>query len=373
MDEALIESITFAIGFVGKVLKAAQYLSHTVIEESCNNPLRTFDYALLRFQHIMETLGNERNYYSVHKHLDQLYGLFYFVKGEVLNKMARSCSSLIECNNAIEYLNKSLTIRLQLNPFGHEDIAKSYLSLGRIYDTMQDIHSDNKSNEDIEECLKASLDVCKKGLKMVQKLSTSGVHVDFRKINQNIGKLYNDRGKLIQGKGGQAEDKIASKYFAKAEKFLRISLETDSNLEVLGLSDTSVSFEILGELQMNTERLEEAVVNLTKALEIRKKLKVDHSDILCIVLKLGQVSLQMENFRDAVQFYKEAFELKERVPPKCHSQFRYEIQNGLMYAYRMLGETSKDPQETERINEEREEIENWLKQLVSCFKSTFVL
>ena len=350
---------------LGKIVQAVQSLSHAAMSETFYDPAKAFDFTLLRVQHIVETLGDERNYFLRNDQFYQLQGLYNFVKGEVLHKMACSYFSLTECESAITYLEKSKDIRKRLYPNGHTDIVRSAISLGNVYDTMQYIHSTYKSYHEMELCLMNAIAIYREALDLLQNLSPSGVHADMWKIQSNIGKIWYEHGRLLKLQGGQSEDELALVPFIIAEQYLRQSLETENELELHGLYDTSVTLVCLGELQVSIKQHEGAITTLENALEIRKILKGNHRDTVIVMFKLGKALVDAENFRRASQYYKEAFEMEEKLRHDCHSNLRYEIRNELMYAYEMWARVDGDPEEVQRINKERKEIEEVLKKLVS--------
>ena len=356
--------------FLGKILQGTQHLCHAAMADCFYNPVETFKFSLLRVEHMLKTVEDECTSRSRKKQLDHLYGLYHYVRGEVLHEMIRVNFSLSDCETAKDSLEKSIGIRERLEPGGSTDIVRSYINLGNIYNITENVHRRNKNFDETEPLLEKALDVYNKALELRKKLSPNGLHVDLPQILSNIGTIWNERGLLLQMKrrryGILGESKKALEFFAKAEEYFRQSLETEEELKLDGLYETSVKLVNMGDVQRYIKKPEEAIESLIKALELRRMLKGEHEGTVIVLYRLGTVSMEMQKFKEAARYYMEAFEMDERLPENFHSGVRREIRQYLIRAYKKWGQQERG-EKSKRIKEEREELEKRIKELVSCF------
>ena len=364
----LWESICVITSFVlGKIPLAAQHLCNTVLAESFFNPVETFDFTLLRAQHTLKRLEEERDYLSSDEHLDNLYGLYHFARGEVLYRMVRVNLSLADCEAAVKSLEKSIEIRERLSQDGSTELIRSFVNLGNIYNITEDVHRKNKNFVEAKKYLDMSLDIYNQALEMRLNLSPNGPHIDLPQIESSIGTIWSERGVLMQIMGGRAGMEVESEgvieHFRTAENWFRQSLETEEKLKLDGLYETSVKLVNLGDVQRYMKKREDAIETLNKALNIRKMFKGDHEDTVIVLYRLGTISMDMEEFKEAARYYKEAFEMDERLPENVHSSFRKEIRKYLISAYKMW--SSIDRAESERIDRERKDLEKKIESMVS--------
>ena len=351
-------------------MQAAQYLCHTAIADSFYNPVKSFDFTLLRIQHTLENLKKERKYFSKDMQLDHLRGLHNYARGEVLYRMIRANHSLSDCQAAVESVKECIEIRERLDEDCNTDTIRSYISLGNIYNVMEDSHRRNENFGETESCLDKALEAYNKGYEMRLKLSPpDGLHVDMPQIQSNIGTIWMQRGVLLRmmdrRAGRYEENQRALEHFKEAEKWFQDSLKTEEQLKLDGLYETSVKLVNLGDLQRNVKKHGEAMKTLLKALEIRKILKGDHEDVVLVLYRLGSISTEMQEFKEAARYYKEAFEMDNRLPVNFHSAVRKEIRIYLIGAYQLWGHQDKN--ESGRIGEERRDLEKKIKDLVSFF------
>ena len=356
--------------FPGRIIQGAQHLCHAAMAHSFFNPVDASKFSLLRVQHILETLREDCTSRSRKKQFDHLHGLYHYVRGEVLYRMIRVNFSLSDCETAQDSLEKSIGIRERLEPGGSTDIVRSYISLGNIYNITEDIHRKNKNFDKTEPFLEKALEIYTKALELRKKLSPSGFHVDLPQIQSNIGTIWNERGLLLQGRGRRfvifSDNRKAREYFTKAEEYFRQSLETEEELKLSGLYETSVKLVNMGDAQRYLEKFEEAIESLLKALELRRMFKGDHENTVLVLYRLGTVSMEMQKFKEAAGYYKEAVEMDERLPEDFHSAVRKQIRHYLIRAYEKWGRR-EGGEESRRIKGEREELEKKIKELVSCF------
>ena len=335
-----------------------------MLAESFFNPVETFDFTLLRAQHTLKRLEEERDYLSSDEHLDNLYGLYHFARGEVLYRMVRVNFSLADCEAAVKSLEKSIEIRKRLSQDGSTELIRSFVNLGNIYNITEDVHRKNKNFGETEKYLDMSLVIYNQALEMRLNLSPSGLHMDLPQIESNIGTIWNGWGLHLQQAGGYEVNEGAIEQFRKAEAWFRQSLETEKKLKLDGLYETSVKLVNLGDVQRYMKKFGDAIETLNKALNIRKMLKGDHEDTVLVLYRLGNTSIDMEEFKEAARYYKEAFETDERLPENYHSAVRNEIRKYLIRAYRNW--SSIDRAESQRINRERKDLEKKIASLVSC-------
>lgn len=299
----------------------------------------------------------------------ELEGFYQYVKGDLLYKIAHSNFSLSDCEDGIAAISESVAFRGKIHKKGHTDIVRSYIVMGNLYNLMEDIHRVNKDYDKAESCLSKALEYYEKALVMRQKLSLKANHIDIPQILVNIGTIWNERGRLLQEKdrraGKRSPNEIALVHFRKAEKFFEDALEMDSRLKLDGLYGTSVKLINLGDLQKNLREYDKAIENFAKALEIRRALKGDHKDTVLAIYRLGTTTQSKGNFKDAAHYFKEAFEMEERLPENYHTRVRYDIRKYLPMAYKMWANKEKDKSEGQRIKAEREGLEKKFKELVS--------
>ena len=364
------------ISFVlGKIPLAAQHLCNTVLAESFFNPIETFDFTLLRAQHTLKRLEEERDYLSSDEHLDNLYGLYHFARGEVLYRMVRVNFSLADCEAAAKSLEKSIEIRKRLSQDGSTELIRSFMSLGNIYNITEDVHRKNENFGETEKYLEMALDTYNQALEMRLKLSPSGLHIDLPQIESNIGTIWNERGLLLQVLDRRAGMDVVSEraieQFRKAENWFRQSLETEKKLKLDGLYETSVKLVHLGDVQRYMKKRGDAIETLNKALNIRKMFKGDHEDTVIVLYRLGNISTDMEEFKEAARYYKEAFEMDERLPENVHSAEKKDIRKYLISAYKKW--SSIDRAESERIDRERKDLEKKIESMVSFLYLLFLV
>ena len=349
------------LNVAGKPLVAIQYLSHLALEESFCNEGEAFDITLLRVQHTLETLREKRDYLPSDKRLDGLFALYYYAKGDIQYKIIQSSFSVAECEAAIETVEKSMEIRQRLHPEGHTDIIRSYIVIGNCYNIMEDIHRTNKAFDRTEPCLAKALDFYTKALEMRERLSHLKLHIDMPQILSNIGTIWYERGRLSQGK----ENEKAMGFFKQAETFFQRSLEAEKELKLDGLYQSSVKLINLGDLQNKINEFDKALDNFEKALEIRKELKGDHKHTVLVMYRIAVTNQNKKNFANAARYYKDAFEMEERLPDDAHTAVRFDIRKYLVIAYKYWARQVGDKNERKRINQEREELEKLFKELVS--------
>ena len=352
---------------LGKIPLAAQHLCNTVLAESFFNPVETFDFTLLRAQHTLKRLEEERDYLSSDEHLDNLYGLYHFARGEVLYRMVRVNFSLADCEAAVKSLEKSIEIRERRSQDGSTELIRSFMNLGNIYNIIEDVHHKNENFGETEKYLEMALDTYSQALDMRLRLSLCGPHKDLPQIENNIGTIWYERGSLMQRLDRRAHrygvTERALENFKEAENWFKQSLETEKNLKLDGLYETSVKLVNLGDVQRHMKKREDAIETLNKALNIRKMSKGDHEDTVIVLYRLGNISMDMEEFKEAARYYKEAFEMDERLPENYHSAFRKDIRRYLISAYKMW--SSIDRAESERIDRERKDLEKKIESIVS--------
>ena len=368
------------ISFVlGKIPLAAQHLCNTVLAESFFNPIETFDFTLLRAQHTLKRLEEERDYLSSDEHLDNLYGLYHFARGEVLYRMVRVNFSLADCEAAVKSLEKSIEIRKRLSQDGSTELIRSLVNLGNIYNITEDVYRKHQNFDEARKYLDMSLDIYNQALEMRLNLSPSGLHMDLPQIESNIGTIWSERGVLMNMemdlRAGKSEreresERAIIEHFRKAENWFRQSLETEKKLKLDGLYQTSVKLVNLGDVQRYMEQLGEAIEAFNKALRIRKMSKGDHEDTVAVLYRLGTISMEINEYKEAARYYKEAFEMDERLPENVHSSVRKEIRKYLVTAYKMW--SNIDRAESERIDRERKDLEKKIDLLVS-YLYVFVL
>ena len=323
---------------------------------------------------MLEAIGEECTSRSRKKQLDHLYGLYHYVRGEVLYRMIRVNFSLSDCETAKDSLEKSIDIRERLEPGGSTEIVRSYIVLGNIYNMTEDIHRRDGNFDKTEPLLEKALDVYNGALELCKKLSPSGLHVDLPQIESNIGTIWSQRGLLLQQKderdGRSDENKEAQECFAKAEECFKQSLETEKKLKLDGLYETSVKLVNMGDVQGYIRKFEDAVKSLVEALELRRMFKGDHEDTVLVLYKLGNLSVKMKKFKEAAEYYKEAFEMDERLPKDFHSAMRKQIRQCLVSAYQSWSSQMEEQyniEEAEQLTQDRVEVEKRIKQLVSIF------
>ena len=343
--------------------------------DSFYNPVETFKFSLLRVEHMLKTVEEECTSRSRKKQFDHLYGLYHYVRGEVLYRMIRVNFSLSDCETAKDSLEKSIGIRERLEPGGSTDIVRSYINLGNIYNITEDIHRRNENFGETEPVLEKALDVYNKALELREKLSPNGLHVDLPQILSNIGTIWNERGLLLQlmdrRAGRREENKQAIQCFTRAEEYFKQSLETEKELKLDGLYETSVKLVNMGDVQRYIKKPEEAMKSLIEALELRRIFKGEHEDTVLVLYRLGNLSMDMQKFKEAAGYYMEAFEMDERLPKDFHSAVRKQIREYLIIAYQMWGHRA-GREESKRIKRETKELEKRIKELVSVY-SVFLL
>lgn len=358
------------------MLLAAHHIAQLAEEESFHNPVEAFDYTLLRVQHMLETLKRQHVYQKKDNFLNEIDGWYQYVKADLLYKIARSSFSISDCISGVDAVQKSIEMREKLHPGGHSDTVRSYINAGNLYNMMEDIHRVNEHEDETERCLGTALEYYMKASEVRLRLSNGRAHIDLPQILVNIGTIWNERGRLIQERerqaGRRALNETARTCFKKAEEFFEKSLAMEVELKLDGLFETSVKYINLGDLQRNIQENEKALDSFAKALEIRRVLKGDHKDTVLTLYRLAVSYQNIRDYKSASLYYKEAFEMEERLPDNYHSSVRFDIRRYLPGAYMMWARKEKDEEEAIRIDKEREDLEKRFQELVSCIVDTML-
>lgn len=208
---------------------------------------------------------------------------------------------LADYDNALEYLNKALEIRLSSSGETHPDVALSYNNISSVYRNLGDFEN--------------AMEYGNKALEI--RLSVFGRnHHDVALSYNNIGTLYADLGDY--GK--------ASEYFNKALE-IWLSVLGDNNLEI------ATCYNNIGMVYSKQDDSEKALECYNKALEMRLSIfGENHPDVALIYNNIGFVNWKQGNYEKALEYYNKALGIRLSVLGENHPDVAISYNNiGTVY------------------------------------------
>lgn len=346
----------------GKRALGTHFLCQIALVEAFHNPVEALQYTLLRAEHSLRT-GKMVDATFETRQGREIEPLCRYTKGDLLYNIAHSNMSMEDCDDGIEALKKSMELREILYPNGHSDLVRTYMNMGNLFNMKEDINREERRVHLLERCLNSALEYYEKARIMRERLSGGSLHIDSPTICQNIGTVWYEKGRVLFNEG--KDDEVVDVCFDKAVEFFERSLEMDKELKLDDLFPTSTKLINLGDLYKQRRNYNEAFTRFIKAADIRRALKGDHKDTVLAVYRMATIKHSTRDYREAIQYYKEAFEMEERLPHDYHSAVRFDIRKFWLRALDLMAKREGSLAEKSRLTDEREELERLFNEMVS--------
>ncbi|CAF0928898.1 unnamed protein product [Adineta steineri] len=212
-------------------------------------------------------------------------------KAIIYHQLGRIKGSQREYSEALTSLENALTIRQQLLPFSHPDLADSYNRIGAVYYSMNDYPK--------------ALSYFKIALTIRQQSLPSN-HPDLGDSYNNIGVVYYKMDDCPK----------ALSYYDKTLAINQQSLPTNH-------PDLAMSYNNIGLVYNSMGNYLQALSSLEKALAIRQQsLPSNHPDLGASYNYLGLVNENMDNYAKAHSFYERAVQIGQQSLPKNHPNLK---------------------------------------------------
>ena len=346
----------------GKRALGTHFLCQIALIEAFHNPIQALQYTLLRAEHCLRTGKMVDATFETRQGRD-IEPLCRYTKGDLLYNIAHSNMSMEDCDEGIEELKRSMELREILYPNGHSDLVRTYTNIGNLYNMKEDINREERRVHLLEGCLDAALEYYEKARVMRERLSGALPHIDSPTICQNIGTVWYERGRVLSDQG--KDDADVDKCFDKAVEFFERSLQMDKELKLDGLFGTSTKLVNLGDLHKQRKNYDEAFKCFIQAADIRRALKGDHKDTVLAIYRMATIKHSTKDYREAIKYYKEAFEMEERLPDDYHSAARFDIRKFWLRALNLMARREDNAAEKRKLVAEREELERSFNEIVS--------
>jgi tetratricopeptide (TPR) repeat protein len=210
---------------------------------------------------------------------------------------------------ALTFYEKSLTIRQQLLPPNHPDLAKSYNGIGNVYYSMGEY---SKALVYYEKTLE------------IRQQSLPSNHPDLAKSYNNIGGVYDSMGEYSK----------ALSYYEKALEIKQQSLPPNH-------PDLAKSYNNIGGVYDSMREYSKALSYYEKALEIRQQsLPPNHPNLSYSYGNIGLVYDSMGEYAKALSYYEKVLEFGQQSLPPNHPSLASSY-NNIGNVYHNMGEYSK--------------------------------
>ena len=228
---------------------------------------------------------------------------YLFVQGEVYYRAGNMAK-------ALRILHRSLKIM--------EDILQSHTSTTRCLNAIGNCHNMlGKPDEAIKYYTRA--------YEMRKELSGSMNHFDMPELKGQIGTVYEGRGQFSDAEGLKDE---AGKQFRKAIECYQDALELAKELRIPAMLSTALLNRNIANTYAWLREYEEAYQPAKNAYEIRKGILGNHPDTARSAFQLAEISLRLEEYDQAEEFYKEAWEIEKSLGQGNHSEVMIRIVQG---------------------------------------------
>ena len=209
-------------------------------------------------------------------------GLYSYTEGEIYYKtqdFKKALQSLKEC---LRHTEKLPEVNIQL--------ARCYNAMGNCY---------YHGFEDYNKALK----FYSRALKMTEEISGSSEYqYDLPVYKNQIGTVY-------EGQGN----------YAKAIEYYKEAIRLLEELKISGCPDEANFQRNLANAYLYQDNFKEAVEPAERAFEIRKKHLGDHPDTVRSIFQRGLIQAFLEEPKEAVALFKEAWEMEKSLQPGNHS------------------------------------------------------
>ena len=228
---------------------------------------------------------------------------------EYLNSLGIVCYDMGDYKKAIDYLNKSLSIKKAVLGDNHPSVADTLNNLGLVYRSMGDY--------------KKAIDYLNKSLS-ITKAVLGDNHPDVAGTLNNLGTAYGSMGD-----------------YKKAIDYLNKSLSITK--AVLGDKHPSVADTLnnLGLVYRSMGNYEKAIEYLDESLSIKKAVLGDkHPSVADTLNNLGIAYGSMRDYKKAIKYFEKSLSITKAVLGEKHPSMS-EILNNLGVTYRLMGDYKK--------------------------------
>ena len=255
---------------------------------------------------------------------------FFGEDSDLINLLGTCYKKLGNYENALEFYQKSMSIRLKILSDENLNIAKSYNNIGMIWSIIgnYDIASDyiNKSLTILlksltidhpliaDNYINFGLNLYRKGdfdkaLEYFKK-SLTIYKINFGGIHPRVALSYNNIGGVWESKG----------YFDEALKYYKMSLEI--RLKTLGNEHTDVAktYHNIGLIFMNNGQYDKALVYYKKSLKnLKKNLGRDHSLVAQSYNDIAHLWNKKGEYDKASDYYEKSLDIQLKIFGKDHT------------------------------------------------------
>jgi len=220
---------------------------------------------------------------------------YLYVQGEVYYKAGNMAK-------ALRILHRSLKIM--------EDILQSHTSTTRCLNAIGNCHNElGKPDEAIKYYTRA--------YEMRRELSGSMNHFDMPVLKGQIGTVYEGRGQFFDKEGLKDE---AGKQFRKAIECYQEALELAKELKIPGMVNTAIFNRNIANTYAWLREFKEAWQPAKNAYEIRKDILGNHPDTARSAFQMAELCRFLEDYKDARDYYKQAWEIEKSLRQGNHSE-----------------------------------------------------
>ena len=243
-------------------------------------------------------------------------GIFLYFEGEI------HCQSK-DYKKALQCLQSSLDLT--------EELLKVDTNLARCYNAMGNCYYG------LDKPQKA-LEYYTKALNMRKELSKgSERHYDMPVYKNQIGIVYEYQGE-----------------YDKAVECYKDALRLLEKLEITGYEDEALFSRNLANVYVRQKKFTEAGELAEKAYDIRNKRLGNHPDTVRSIFQRGVIQANLEEFKEALDLFRKAWEMEKLLDPGNHSVVWKKIINGVNdMCDRLLDRKESKKKEKEKIQLER--------------------
>ena len=305
----------FSTFIPGKNLLAAQFLCQSSILLGYKNPTTALREELAKAESLFEGMRQEPEGRSEQfKIVDALHS---YTKGDLLYMIAKGNQSIENIRQGINAVEHSIVMRESLFQRGHTDLVRSYFALGNFYNMFGDLSGEGSTQQ--KDKWKMALKYYNKAWKMRTSLTKSELHLDLPNLLQSIATIYNNVGNN-----------------GKAIKFYKKALDIEKKLKVDGFYNTAVIKANVANCYRDMNKMNEAIEYAFDSLDIRKRLSGKHPDTVRSLYLVAVLFHCKGDYKEAINYYKEAFEMEEGLEPEHHSWHRMDIRRDMLFAFEDL-------------------------------------
>lgn len=244
--------------------------------------------------------------------VDAVTSMYYEARGNCIFEIAKSSRKMDNKTEALQAYRNACAIREIM--YGNKDaydLASSYSGLGACLDLMA---QDEMNKKEKKERLKQALENYVKALKMHRNVAK--ISVDVPIILQNMAAAYQESGQ-----------------YKKAVEFYKKAYEAEKTMKTDGFYTTAKIKFNLANTYRDLNKQREALTMAKEALQIRVSLYGCHATTVRSLYQIAVILHELRKYTEAIEWYKNAFEMEENLPFNQHSQDRGDIRKFMMVAY----------------------------------------